>query len=280
MQAQIGLMVEGQMGLNWPRWKRVLEVAERAGFQSVFMSDHFVDPEPPDQDQIELWVALTYAAATTRRIEIGPLVAPVTFRHQTMTIRQAAAVDALSEGRLVLGLGAGWQEREHRNYGIPFYDMRTRFELLTDALEIARRLYADAEPVTYTGKQVRVEDAVLLPRPLRNTPILIGGNGPKRTLPLAARYADEWNGVFIDAEAFGKLNRRLTELIEAEGRDPAAVKRSMMIPFEWVEGEKAQSCLTRFVEAGCERFMIQYVDYDNLEPIEQWANEVLPKFHG
>ena len=238
MTAQIGLMVEGQMGLNWARWNRVLELAERAGFQSVFMSDHFVDPEPPDQDQIELWVALTYAATKTSRVELGPLVTPVTFRHQTMMVRQAAAVDALSEGRLVLGLGAGWQEREHRNYGIPFYDMRTRFELLTDALEIVQRLYASAAPVTYAGKQVSVEDAVLLPRPPRKTPILIGGNGPKRTLPIAAKYADEWNAVFIDAEAFGKLNRRLTELLEAQGRDPATVKRSIMIPFDWVEGEE------------------------------------------
>ena len=105
MKAQIGIIIEGQMGLNWESWERVLAMAERVGYQSVFCSDHFVDPEPPDQDSPELWSALLYAAMKTSRIEVGPLVAPVTFRHPTMTVRQAAAVDHLSGGRLVLGLG-------------------------------------------------------------------------------------------------------------------------------------------------------------------------------
>ena len=280
VKAQIGLIFESQMGLNWTRWDRILALAERCGYQSVFLSDHFVNAEPPDNDALELWAALGYAAVKTSRIEFGPLVSPVTFRHPTMTVRQAAAIDDLSDGRLALGLGAGWQQREHRNYGIPFYDLRTRFERFTDALEITRRLYADAAPVSYTGKHISVEDAVLLPRPKRKTPIIIGGNGPKRTLPLAAQYADEWNAVFIDAPAFANLNRHLDELLESQGRGLGEVKRSVMLPFEQVEGDKAVDCLSAYIEAGCERFMVQYVEYDDLEPVERWAHENLPRFHG
>ena len=280
MKAQIGLMVESQMGLNWERWDRILTLVERVGYQGVFLSDHFVDPEPPDRDALELWAALGYAAVKTARVELGPLVSPVTFRHATMALRQAVAVDDLSEGRLVFGLGAGWQKREHRNYGIPFYDLVTRFERLTDALEITERLLADAAPVTYAGRHISVEDAVLLPRPKRKTPVLIGGNGPKRTLPLAARYADEWNAVFVDAPTFDRLNRRLDELVEAHGRSLDAVKRSLMLPFEQVEGDKAVDCLSAYIEAGCQRFMVQIVEYDDLDPVERWADENLAHFHG
>ena len=280
MKAAIGLMVEGQMGLNWERWSRVLATAERAGYQCVFRSDHFTNPAAPDLDSLELFTSLTYAAQTTRRIEIGSLVAPVTFRHPTMTVRQAAAIDDLSGGRLVLGLGAGWQRREHDNYGIPFHDFPTRFDTLTDALEITRRLLDSAAPVTYAGKRVSVKDAVLLPRPRRRTPILIGGNGPKRSLPLAVRYADEWNGVFLDVDSYRARNARLTELLERAGRDPRSVKRSLMGPFAWAEGTKGIERLEAYIDAGCERFMLQILDYDELSPVEAWAAEHLARFHG
>ena len=195
-----------------------------------------------------------------------------------MTVRQATAIDDLSNGRLVLGLGAGWQRREHENYGIPFDDFPTRFNKLTDALEITRRLLRDAKPVSYTGKIVSVRDAVLLPRPNRKTPILIGGNGPKRSLPLAARYADEWNAVYLDVDTFRARNNRLDELLEKNGRDPRSVKRSLMGPFGWAEGAQGIERLETYIEAGCQRFMLQFTDYDNLEPIEAWAADNLKRF--
>jgi F420-dependent oxidoreductase-like protein len=280
LKAQIGLMVEGQMGLNWSRWQGVLAMAERAGYQCVFRSDHFTNPAPPDLDSLELFTALTYAATATRRIEFGSLVAPVTFRHPTMTVRQAAAIDDLSGGRLVLGLGAGWQRREHENYGIPFGSFTTRFEALEDALEITTRLLRDDAAVTYQGRHIGVADAVLLPRPRRRLPILIGGNGEKRSLPLAARYADEWNGVFIDVDGYRARNRLLDELLERQGREPRSVKRSLMGPFQWAVGAEGIERLEAYVEAGCQRFMLQFYDYDHLEPIEAWAAEHLRRFHG
>ena len=280
MNVQIGLMIESQMGLDWTRWARILDTAERCGYQSVFLSDHFVDPRPPDRDALEVWTALGYAAVKTKRVEFGPLVSPVTFRHPALVVRQAAAVDALSGGRLLLGLGAGWQAREHHNYGIPFHDLKTRFELLADALEITRRLYGEAEAVSYAGRHVSIEDAVLLPRPKRRTPIVIGGNGPRRTLPLAARYADEWNGVYIDVPTFARLNRRLDELIEAEGRAPGDVKRSLMLPFAEVAGDGGLDRLSAYIDAGCERFMVQFTEYDDLRPVERWADTHLSRFHA
>lgn len=280
MKAQIGLMVEGQMGLDWPRWQRVLAMAERAGYQCVFRSDHFTNPAPPDLDSLELFTSLTYAATATSRIEFGSLVAPVTFRHPTMTVRQAAAVDDLSGGRLVLGLGAGWQRREHENYGIPFGSFTTRFDALTDALEITTRLLRQPEPVTHAGRHIAVKDAVLRPRPHRATPILIGGNGEKRSLPLAAKYADEWNGVFIDVPTYRARNRRLDELLAAAGRDPRSVKRSIMGPFSWAVGNEGIERLEAYIEAGCQRFMLQFLDYDDLGPIEDWAARHLSHFHS
>ncbi len=278
MKAAIGLMVEGQMGLNWERWTRVLEMAERSGYQCVFRSDHFTNPAAPDLDSLELFTSLTYAATKTKRIELGSLVAPVTFRHPTMTLRQAAAIDDLSGGRLVLGLGAGWQQREHENYGVPFDDFPTRFRTLTDALEITTRLLASDAPVTYRGERLAVKDAVLLPRPRRKTPILIGGNGMKRSLPLAARYADEWNGVYLDPPTYRARNQQLDELLDARGRDRRSLKRSLMGPFSWAQGNEGIDRLHAYIEAGCQRFMLQFLDYDDLDPIERWAADNLKRF--
>lgn len=280
MRAQIGLMVEGQMGLNWTRWRRVLDMAERAGYQCVFRSDHFTNAEAPDLDSLELFTSLTFAATHTTRIEFGSLVAPVTFRHPMMTLRQATAIDELSNGRLILGLGAGWQAREHEHYGIPFGTFTSRFRTLTDALEIGARLLGSDAPVTYSGEMLSVKDAVLLPRPRRKLPILIGGNGPRRSLPLAALYADEWNGVFIGVDDYHERNVRLTELLQARGRDPASVKRSFMGPFANFQGSEGIERLDAYIEAGCQRFMLQFYDYDDLDPIERWAQDNLRRFHG
>ena len=148
----IGLMLEGQAGLTWQRWGRLLEAAEVLGFQCVFRSDHFTNSAPPDQESLEAWVSLTYAATQTEAIEFGTLVSPVTFRHPSMLVRMAAAIDDLSDGRLVLGMGAGWQEREHHNFGVHFPDRATRFEMLKDELEIVARLLISDTPVTYTGQ--------------------------------------------------------------------------------------------------------------------------------
>lgn len=305
-------MVEGQNGLNWERWGRIITTAERLGFQCVFRSDHFTNPGEPDLDSLELWTSLTYAATATKKIEFGPLVSPVTFRHPSMTVRIASAIDDLSEGRLVLGMGAGWQDREHRVFGVPFYDFKTRFEMLTDALEMTRQLYRSDSPVTFSGKHFNLDGATLLPRPKRQTPILVGGNGPKRTLPLAAKYANEWNAVFCNIDLYRERSARLDELVQEEGREPGDIKRSLMTGVRWCEDADAIDGLLKqaskrmgkdatiddltgmgmfagtsemiveqmkaFEDAGCQRVMLQVPDYDDMSVVEKWAQEILPAF--
>jgi F420-dependent oxidoreductase-like protein len=307
---QIGLMLEGQHGLNWQRWKNVLRVAEDSGYQCVFRSDHFTDAAGEDLDSLELWLSLTYAASHTKRIEFGSCVAPVTFRHPSFTARMAAQVDDLSGGRLILGMGAGWQEREHKKFGIPFYDFTTRFEMLTDALEMTRLLFTSDTHVSYTGKHFSLDDALLLPRPARagGPPIMIGGKGPNKTLPLAAKYAREWNAVFISLKELKEKNVLMDELLAKEGRSPSSLKRSLMTQVIYARDEaKLQEKMAarnttpeqlweangviagtgsmvvdrvaQFAEAGIERFMLQWIDLDDIDGMEAMAKEVLPHFH-
>lgn len=303
--AQIGIMIEGQDGLNWERWARILRAAEDLGYAFVFRSDHFAFTEPPTKDSLELWVSLTYAATHTQRIEFGPMVAPVTFRHPSMTVRMGAQVDDLSNGRLSLGLGAGWHEGEHRMFGIPFYDRATRFEMFAEALEVTRLLLEGDGPATYHGTHFSLENALLLPKPKRKTPVLIGGNGPNKTLPLVARYADEWNGVFINPPTYRERNTRLNELLAERGRPTHAVRRSIMTRVEYARDDpelaarvqaagRSQAELVdhgllvgtasqivdqigAFVEAGVQRFMLQWLDQDDIDRLEHMAAHVLPQ---
>jgi F420-dependent oxidoreductase-like protein len=237
---QLSIMIEGQNGLTWEHWEAVAKKVERLGFAGLYRSDHYTNMTPPDKDSLELWISLAWLASHTDRIKFGPLVSPVSFRHPTMTSRMAAAVDDLSNGRLVLGLGAGWQEREHNNYGWELLEVPKRMDRFEEGLEVISRLLHSEQPVAFEGRYYRLEDAILLPRPNRpgGPPILIGGNGEKRTLPLVARYAQEWNAVYLPADKFQHKNTRLDKLLEAQGKEPDLVRRSMMIGCVIGESEK------------------------------------------
>ncbi|HLA41893.1 MAG TPA: TIGR03560 family F420-dependent LLM class oxidoreductase [Aggregatilineales bacterium] len=306
---QIGIMIEGQDGLNWERWKRILQTAEDGGYQCVFRSDHFTNASPPDIDSLELWTSLTYAASHTQRIEFGSLVTPVTFRHPSITVRNAAAVDDLSGGRLVLGMGAGWQEREHKKFGIPFYDRGTRFEMFRESLEMVTLLLNSDEHVSFKGKHFNLDEALLLPRPQRKggPPILVGGNGRSRTMSYVAEYACEWNGVYLDHDRYRELTGILNEKLESRGRKPGDVKRSLMTQIVFgetdavlqrkldVAGDNAEDLIKRglivgtasavvdqisaWAELGVERFMLQWFELDNIPALEAIAKDVLPHFH-
>ena len=303
---ELAIMIEGQNGLNWARWQRIARAVEDLGFAGLYRSDHYTNANPPDLDSLECWVSLTWLAANTQRIEFGPLVTPVSFRHPTMTARMASAVDDLSGGRLTLGLGAGWQEREHANYGYDLLDVRRRFKRFEEGLQIITHLLTRDAPLTFDGEFYRVKDAVLLPRSHRHIPILIGGNGEKRTLPFAARYASEWNATFQTPEDFARLNAHLDELLAANGRQPREVRRSMMTGciFGKDDAEVQRNAsahresiadlrkhgrvvgtvsevvdqLGRLAEAGVQRVMLQWLDLDDLAGLEALARGVLPQF--
>lgn len=302
---EVGVMIEGQDGLTWDRWKRILQAAEDLGFNSVFRSDHFVNPSPPDKASLGMWPSLTYSAASTSRIEFGPLVTPVTFQLPAVAARNAAAISDLSGRRLVLGIGAGWNEREHRMFGIPFPPVNVRMGMLQEYLEVVERLLRSDEPVSYQGQYFHLDDAILLPRPLEGGPrILVGGNGRKRTMPLAARYADEWNAVFVTPQELRSLNDHLDALLREGGRRTEQVCRSAMLGTVFARDEahleerlrqrnrsadeiKQQGLivgtpmmfveqLREYAQAGAQRIMLQWLDQDDIEGLEIIAREVLP----
>lgn len=302
---EIALMIEGQNGLTWPRWQRLARAAEELGFVGLYRSDHYTNANPPDKESLELWVSLTWLASHTTRLEFGPLVSPVSFRHPTLTARMAAAVDDLSDGRLHLGLGAGWQEREHTNYGWELLDVGPRMDRFAEGLEVISRLLRSHTPVDFTGRYYRLHDAVLLPRPMRpgGPPIVIGGNGPQRTLPLVARYADEWNAVFIPAAEVAEKRARLALLLAQAGRPEGAVKCSLMTGMVFGRNQDALNAkLARYTHspaelrrrgllvgagsalvdqlgelaaAGVYRVMLQWLDLDDLDGLADLAQAVL-----
>ncbi|HEX6553923.1 MAG TPA: TIGR03560 family F420-dependent LLM class oxidoreductase [Ktedonobacteraceae bacterium] len=245
----LSLVIES-FGFTWPIYQRLVSEVEPLGFAGLFRSDHFTTPFPATPDTLDLIVMLTYLADHTQRVPFGSLVAPVSFRDPVMLARQAAALDDLSSGRMILGVGAGWMEREHTMFGYPLGDIPTRMARLQEGLEIITRLLHSAEPVTYTGLFYRLQEAVLRPRPHRpgGPPLLIGGSGPRRTLPLVARYADIWNAQQVTPEEFAERSAHLDELLRQVGREPGDVKRTVMAPVicgrdpaeleYWVSGQR------------------------------------------
>jgi F420-dependent oxidoreductase-like protein len=212
---------------DWPSLREAILAAEAAGFDSLWFDDHLLSDEgDPGDPKLEGWTTAAAAAAITRRPTIGHLVTATTFRHPAVLAKMATTLDHVSGGRAVLGIGAGWFAREHAAFGIDFgASMGDRIDRMGEAVSIVRRLL-DGERVTHRGRFYHLTDAVCAPRPLQpRLPILIGGSGPRRTLPLVARFADAWNGYGTPEEVAVTLER-LDERCREAGRDPAAIERS------------------------------------------------------
>jgi F420-dependent oxidoreductase-like protein len=224
----VAVMVEGQDGVDWPRWRDIAAATEDGGLYGLFRSDHFVAHRGTRPAALEMWVSQTWLASHTSRIRFGPLVAPLTLRHPVVTALTAAAIDDLSGGRFRLGLGAGWQEREHRAFGFELPPLKERFDRFAEGVAVVTALLRGDEPVTLPGRHFRLEDALLTPRPAHRTPITIGGRGPLRTLPLVAKHADEWNVTGVAVDGFAELGGKLDALLRQNGRDPAALRRTLM----------------------------------------------------
>lgn len=302
---EIAIMIEGQNGLTWPRWQAIVRLVEDLGFVGLFRSDHFTNSQPPDIESLELWTSLAWLAAHTTRIEFGPLVTPFSFRHPVHTARMASAVDDLSQGRLVLGLGAGWNKREHDLFGFDLLEPKSRFDRFEEGMQVVTRLLQSDEPVTFEGKYYQLRGATLLPRPARpgGPRILVGGNGVKRTLTHVVRYAGEWNCVSLQPDPFAELNARLSEMLVKAGREPASVRRSMMTGCVFGKDDAALNRKIHFYgktlkevrqggavagslraikeqlhaleQAGLQRIMLQWLDLDDLESLEALAKGTL-----
>ncbi len=302
---EVAIMIEGQNGLNWTRWQNIARLVEDAGFVGLYRSDHFTNMNPPDKDSLELWVSLTWLASNTKRIEFGPLVTPSSFRHPALTARMAAAVDDLSGGRLTLGLGAGWQEREHHLFGFDLLDIKPRFDRFEEGLHVITGLLNSDTPLSFDGMFYQIREATLLPRPLRpgGPPILIGGVGPNRTPKLVAQFAHEWNAMFLTPEKFKEANERIDTALKEANRELTSVRRSMMTGCVFAAddiglkqklesrgrtleelhqrgvvagtAEAVREQLHELEDAGLERVMLQWLELDDLAGLEALAKAVL-----
>ena len=243
----------------WARTVAVAHGAEALGFDSVWMFDHVqTEPVPTDEITFEAFVGLSALAAETTRVRLGHLVLCAGYRNPALVAKMISTLDVISGGRAELGLGAGWKEDEYIAYGFGFPPLRTRMEMLEDALEIATRMLGGGR-ATYEGPAARVRDAINVPRGLQQPriPILVGGNGPNRTWRLAARFADELNLDWLTPEEVGAARPVIASRCEELGRDPATLRLSVNVGREETvrEGDVRVDLLRRYADAGVDRVM-------------------------
>ena len=213
---------------DWPALRDACVAAEAAGWDSIWLDDHLLSDEAsPDDPKLEGWAALHAVATVTSRVRLGLLVSSTTFRNPGVIAKLATTLDHVSGGRAVLGLGGGWFDREHEAFGIDFGSgFGERLDRLDEATMLIRRLL-DGERITHRGRFFEMTDALCEPRPVQpRLPILIGGSGRTKTLRTTARYADVWNA-YGSPERFVELGAVLEERCAAEGRDPAAIERTV-----------------------------------------------------
>jgi F420-dependent oxidoreductase-like protein len=302
------IFTEPQQGATYDELLRVAKAAEDLGFDAFFRSDHLQrigggDPGPGPTDS---WVTLAGLARETRRIRLGTMVTSATFRLPGMLAIEVAQVDAMSGGRVELGLGAGWYETEHQSYGIPFPDVGERFDRLTEQLAVIDGLWRTpvGETFSFDGRHYQLVDSPALPKPVQTPrpPIIIGGRGKRRTPELVARYADEFNVPFVSPAATApvfdgvRMARKAVggdELVYSVaqtacvGRDDAEVARRADaitdITGPMGEGGLAGSPsqvvdqLGQFAELGASRAYLQVLDLADLDHLELIASTVLPQ---
>jgi probable F420-dependent oxidoreductase len=228
---RVGLQLpEVERDVRWPEYLAMARAAEAAGFDSIWLGDHLLyrGDDRPERGPWEAWTMLSALAAATQRVTLGPLVACTAFHPPGLIAKMAGAIDEISGGRFVLGLGAGWNRPDFDAFGLPYDHRVSRFE---EAFAIVRGMLA-GERVTLHGRYWDVQDAVLLPEPHRRVPLMIGSNGP-RMLSIALPHADSWNtwwdGYGNSAEGFAELNERISRAAADAGRDPAEIERSACV---------------------------------------------------
>ena len=217
----------------WPApsqpYDDVLELArhvEQTGWDGIWYADHFMpNAEDTSTPWPEAWITLAALGAQVPRLRLGTLVSGNTYRHPAVLAKMATTLDHISGGRVVLGLGSGWQENEHAQYGIPFYTVADRLKRLDEACQVIKALFSE-EKSSFAGTYYQLDNASLEPKPVQNPlPLLIGGGGEQVTLKITARYADEWN-VWGTVDTLKSKMAILDRHCESVGRDPAAIKRT------------------------------------------------------
>jgi F420-dependent oxidoreductase-like protein len=300
---RVALMIEGQEGVSWQQWCALADACEAHGVETLFRSDHYISQSNESGNVAhDAWTTLAGLAARTSTLRFGTLVSPATFRLPGLLANAAATVDHISGGRIELGLGAGWMEREHRAYGFPFPETATRLAMFAEQLEIVHRLWTE-ERVDFRGAHYTLEDAPAQPKPLQrpHPPLLVGGSGTRGTAEPAARFADEYNTPFVSPEDFARIRAKVQRACEATGRTlrystmtgcligethADALERARQlyerVPREpgfddWLDTysqraligsvDEVAERLRDYERAGCERVMLQHLLHADLEPV-------------
>ena len=223
-------MIEGQQGVTWEDWVALAEACERLGFETLFRSDHYGPLESPATGgSLDAWSTVCGLAAVTRTVRLGTLVSPATFRHPSVLAKSAVTADHISGGRVEVGLGAGWNEREHHAYGFDFPVLRVRVEVFAEQLELVHRQWTEDE-VDFSGRHYRVEKLRALPRPVQSPRprLIVGGSARPATVQAAVRYADEYNTIYVPVDEVARRRGVLDESCARHGRDPTTLALSLM----------------------------------------------------
>jgi F420-dependent oxidoreductase-like protein len=304
---KLRVLLEAHHGATYEQVLALARATEEAGFDGFFRGDHYlgVERDNPRFEPTDSWTTLAGLARDTSRVRLGTLVTASTFRLPGVLAVTAATVDAMSGGRVELGLGAAWYVQEHANFGIPFPPIGERFDRLEEQLEIITGLWTTpaGEPYSFAGRHYQLHEARNFPRPAQSPrpPIIIGGGGPRRTPTLAARFADEFNAGFGEgvAERFARFRR----ICEETGRDPATVTLSAVIPVfcgadeaeaarrsETMAGHPLQraavcgrpdvvaAAIDELAAAGAATIYFHIFDVDDVEHIRLLGGEVLPRY--
>jgi alkanesulfonate monooxygenase SsuD/methylene tetrahydromethanopterin reductase-like flavin-dependent oxidoreductase (luciferase family) len=270
----------------WDYNQRLIRAAE--GFSTVWVEDHF---DWGETGVLECFSTMCYVAATFPRLKVGSLVLGQGYRQPALLAKMAANLQLLSGGRLILGLGAGWQEREYRSYGYRFPPVSERMEQLEEAVQIMRALWQGG-PATFAGKHYSLNEAFCLPRPPQPIPLLIGGGGERRTLAITARYADMWNYNSCTLEEYRRKLTILKEHCQRLGRDPATLQLTYLSTASvaedpalvvrdpkkhFIAGNSAAVIaeLEQFSALGVRHFIFRFLD---LSSLERFVRSVLPHF--
>jgi alkanesulfonate monooxygenase SsuD/methylene tetrahydromethanopterin reductase-like flavin-dependent oxidoreductase (luciferase family) len=238
------LMVEGQEDVTWEDWLALAAACEEHGVGTMFRSDHYLSVDDRrERGSLDAWGTIAALGAVTEKLRLGTMVSPATFRHPSVLAKLAVTADHVSGGRVEVGIGAGWWEREHELYGFELPEIGPRMEALEEQMQIVRGHWGEG-PFDFGGEHYSVRELDARPKPVQKPlPLILGAKGGPRTLRMAVRWADEYNTVMLTAEEVADLRRRLDEACEKEGRNPATLPLSMMTG--WLVGADRDDLLDR-----------------------------------
>jgi F420-dependent oxidoreductase-like protein len=313
MAVQLCLMIEGQEGVSWEQWSALARACEQSGIPSLFRSDHYLnlDGSDPERAALDAWGTLNALAAVTSTLRLGTLVSPATFRHPSVLAKLVATADQISAGRIELGLGAGWHEREHAAYGFAFPPTATRMEILEEQLQVVLGAWADGS-FSFDGRHYKLDALDARPKPLQrpHPPLVMGGLAGPRSVALAARFVNEYNTPFPTVEQVRERKARIDEACERAGREsmPFSVMTCVIVgadrgelreraarvaalrredanayltsrPPGWIVGttEEAADQLAALADAGVSRVMCQHLAHDDLAAIALLGAELAPR---